>query len=272
MRIFQFSVYIVLILFNPLAKANLSCSSLLSSTSEVVGLSTKGQISKQEISAYRHDNYEGNLIDGYSSFAKLKAGLLKLEEGQSVVLGSRGRSDDIQDYILARKTNGHIKLLIKRQFFSIEEARNDYYDMLEREQLFATDGFEGIKTPRVIAFEGNELFFEFIEGKNLREELAQMPFNEEQETLFMKYAALIENIKSKLDNSTDRLDGTRQFQAWEYEEARIKEEIDFLDMPTGKKVAEGSLLLLDVNRVGRKYSSYSEEGFLVLSLRPSALI
>lgn len=224
------------------------------------------------LSAYRDDDYEGNPISDYSSFARLKTDLLRINEGQSVVLGSIGRPPDIQDFIVARKTNGEIKLLVQRRYPSIADARTEYLDMLERELLFSSPGFEGVKAQRAIAFEGNELFFEFIEGRTLNEVFSEMPFGEMQETLYMKYSALLERVKSDLDNTADRLDGTRQFQVWEHEPASIAEEIDFLDMPTGEMTVGGGLLLLDVNREGRSHSDYSEEGFLILSLGTSAIV
>lgn len=147
-----------------------------------------------------------------------------------------------------------------------------YYDSLEREALAQSGHFGLIKVPRVIAFEGNELFFEFIEGKLLREELSETPFNERQENLFMTFSGLVIQLKSELDNKPDRLDGSRSLEVWSYQAPEIARQTDLFGDIKSQPEASGGFVLLDTHRKDQQVTSYAEEGYAIMSLSPMSII
>lgn len=260
--------FTMLVFATDLYAAN-SCRQLLG-TKQYHNVS-KGRFTGQEISAFRSDSFDGTPIEDYSSYAQLKAGLLNLGLGETAVIGSRGRFDDIQDFVTVIKTDAGLKVFLKRKYFTIEDARHDFYVSMEREALAGAGMFGSLRFPKVIGFEGNELFLEFVEGVQLREFLKSMPFDELQETAFLKYKAIVESVNT-LDNTADLVDGTRGLQVWEYTEPTIGRSYDIFGKDRNKQEVRGGLILLDVNRVDRPEASYGEEGLELLRLSTSSIL
>lgn len=232
---------------------------------------SKGKFTGQEISAFRSDNFDGTPIEDYSSYAQLKAGLLNLGVGESTVIGSLGRFDDVQDFVTVVNTDAGLKVFLKRKYFTIEDARHEFYMSMEREALAKAVMFGSLRFPKAIGFEGNELFLEFVEGVQLREFLKSMPFDELQETAFLNYKIIVESVNA-LDSTVDLIDGTRGLQVWEYEEPTIGRSFDIFGKDRNEQEALGGLILLDVNRVDRPEASYGEEGLELLGLSSSSIL
>lgn len=232
---------------------------------------SKGKFTGQEISAFRSDSFDGTPIEDYSSYAQLKAGLLNLGVGETAVIGRLGRFDDVQDFVTVVNTDVGLKVFLKRKYFTIEDARHEFHLSMEREALAEAGVFGSLRFPKVIGFEGNELFLEFIEGVQLREFLKSMPFDELQETAFLNYTGIVESVNA-LDNTVDLVDGSRGLQVWEYEEPTIGRSYDIFGEDRNKQEVRGGLILLDVNRVDRPEASYGEEGLELLSLSPFSVL
>ena len=269
-RAVELATLFSVLLFSADLYAAHSCQQVLGV--EKPGLRQMGSFTGQEVSAVGPNGFEGSPIESYSSFAQLKAGFLELKVGESAVIGSLGHFDDVQDFVMVRKTAEGLKVFLKRKYFTIEQARHEFYSALEREQLAQAGVFGALKLPRVIGYEGNELFLEFVEGVQLREFLKAMPFDEKQENVFLQYQDLVKGLKRNLDDTIDPVDGTRAFQVWEYEEPQIGGSYDILGADAYKLEARGGLVLLDANREGRLEESYGEQGAEMLSLSPFSVL